>query len=227
VGSALGIVGALLAAASVTNAVFVALGLALAPWARVQVERAVLGVGPLLRGTTARGAVVEVRLLPFSASLSFVGAAPADPDAPPVQPPAPLALWYDAPAWRRALVLLVAPRLATALVAALALGPRRAAFAVVLGASEALSGAFAPLSAGRAHLEAGAAVLASEGFVALACLAACKLLALGALGLPADLAFTLSRQQGNSIVIARVAQTLVGLPLVVAWSIAWVAWALR
>lgn len=211
---------AVLAAASVANGTFAALGPLVAPWARVAVEKVVLGFGPALLTRIARGVRVELRLVPLTAYLTFVGGNPIGEPPPP--PPPPRVLWLEASPLRRVAAFVVAPRVLTLTIAALVLGPVRAVTAVATGLRD-LPAAF---YGARPLLDAAADTLAREGFVTLAAVALCKTVSVGLVALPTDTAHAAARRHGDGLGKVRAALMLATLVLLVAWLVAVARWAI-
>jgi multisubunit Na+/H+ antiporter MnhB subunit len=221
------LVAALLVAAGLVNAVlFLALGIGLAPFARVLVERAALGVGPRLFTLRVAGVPIEIRAVPASSYLVVLGMSPLTPEDAP-RPPPPLVLWLEASRLRRVLAFVIAPRLATFGVAAAVLGLPRAGGAVARGVVEVIQGALAPLSTGALVLRSGAGVLAREGVATFAMVALCKWLAFSLLTLPTDVAPAVARTHERRVGVARVVAMLGVFAVWAAWAVAWIAWAWR
>jgi hypothetical protein len=221
------LVAALVFAALLFNGVlFLVLGIGLAPFARVLVERAALGVGPRLFVLRVAGVPLEICAFPSSSHVVVNGMAPVEAEDA-TRPPPPLVPWLEAPRLRRVLVFVVAPRLAAFALPAAVLDVPRAWGAVTRGVVEVVHGAVGPLSAGQVILRGGAGILAREGAVALAMVAICKWLAFGMLTLPTDLAPAVARTHDRRVLVARIVAMVAVLAAWAAWAVAWVAWAWR
>lgn len=218
------VTAAILAAALLGSVLFLAIGVALAPFARVAVKRAVFGVGPRILAARIGPTPLEIRAIPTSSHLEIHGMLSDEQDV--VLPP-PLVLWFEASPLRRALVFVFTPRIALLVIAAAILGPTRACGAVARGCAEILAGAIAPLSTARTILEAGAGILGREGIIALAAVAICKWLSLGLITLPMDLPPALMRQHSRRLGIARFFAMLALFCVFIAWAVAWIAWITR
>ncbi|HEY4116473.1 MAG TPA: hypothetical protein VGM56_01405 [Byssovorax sp.] len=226
---ALGVGVAIAVAVGASTASFPLVAVALAPFARVWIVEGALGVGPKILEARIGGALWRVRLIPWSSYVIAHGmqapelvSAEASAEAAARARDRGRLPWDEAPPTRRLFAFVVAPRLALFAVACAALGPARAAFAVVRGVPEVL---FVGPSA-RAILDAAAAVGAREGFVTVAALAVCKLIALGVVALPTDLVFATSHRSDAWLAKVRAGVMLVTLGLMLAWIVAWARWAL-
>jgi hypothetical protein len=221
---------AIVVGAAVGAALVVVLGVALAPFARVFVHRAVLGIGPRLFARRFGAADVEVRAIPTHATLLLHGAnlyeAPEETAAVEARMPGGRLLWGDAPAWRRVLAFVVVPRAVSFALAAAVLGPTHAMRSAGVGVLEIVRGVAAPLSDARATLDGGASILAARGFAVLVAVAMCKYLSLGLLSLASDLAFAAGQPRFAMAKARGIVMLLLLVPPLV-WFVAWLAWALH
>jgi len=215
-------VAAVVSGTAVLGAVsFLVIALPLASFARVAISKAALGFGPRLFSFVVAGTHVELKLLPFTSYAQSVGGNPYLDEEPPAPP---RLLWPDASPWLRAVVFVIAPRLALLPVPLVVLGPWRTMSAIARGFSDVLSA----FSGGGAALVRGAEVLAHEGLLTLFALAVCKASALALLLLPTDLLGIGTRGMATfskTIAKVRAVVMLATLALWVAWLVAWARWA--
>lgn len=231
VSPALALAAAMFAAGSIATVTFAGLGLAVAPFARVFLEKVTFGFGPRLLTTRVGATVVSIHAFPITSSLTPFGAgvspSEGEGDASAASLPPSAVPWFEASPWRRLLAFVVLPRILPLGIAAAILGPARAFRAAAEGLGEIVSGALGPLSTAPALLDAAAAVYVREGFAVLAALAVGKWLSSSVLTLPGDVAFAVASKQRNLVGKVRFTLTLILMLVYVPWIVGCVAWLRR